>query len=109
MILQELLENALKFRGQSPPEAHVSSAIDTTGFRLVVRDKGLGISPEQHGAIFAPFRQLHAPGAYPGTGMGLPVAERLAERLGGRITVDSEPGRGSTFTVLLPANHSGVT
>jgi signal transduction histidine kinase len=67
-----------------------------------IADNGIGISPEYHDTIFGMFRRLHANSAYSGTGMGLAICKRIVEKYGGRIWVESEPGRGAKFLFSIP-------
>jgi signal transduction histidine kinase len=70
--------------------------------RLTVADNGIGFEESHADRIFSPFKRLHGRDEYEGTGMGLAICRRIAERHGGDITADSAPGEGTTFTVLLP-------
>jgi light-regulated signal transduction histidine kinase (bacteriophytochrome) len=103
-LLQNLLVNAVKFRRQDvTPEVHVSATRQGKSWLLAVHDNGIGIPPEQHERIFVIFQRLHSRQKYNGTGIGLAVCQRIVEFHGGRIWVESEPGKGSTFLFNLPA------
>lgn len=101
-LFQNLLGNAIKFRGAEPPEVHVGAHRRDGGWDLTVRDNGIGIPPADQERIFQPFQRLHAVEEYPGTGVGLALCRRIAEIHGGELTVDSAPGAGATFTLTLP-------
>ena len=98
-ILVNLVGNALKFTREGEVEVVTGGAADAA-FHVSVRDTGPGIAPEHHEAIFEEFRQ--ADGGAPGTGLGLAISRRLARLMGGDITLESEPGRGSVFRLTLP-------
>lgn len=102
-LLQNLLSNALKFHGERPPVVHVGARRAAGRWILSVRDEGIGIPQEAQERILGIFERLHTTREYPGTGIGLAICQRIAEIHGGWIRVDSEPGRGSTFHVSLPA------
>ncbi len=100
-ILVNLLGNAVKFtdRGQ----VQVALSVNEKSIEITIRDTGIGIGSEDIGKLFEPFSQLLSEGRRPeGTGLGLYISRKLAELLGGRITVASEWGRGSAFTLILP-------
>lgn len=84
-----------------PPRVHVSADSRNGSWVFSLSDNGIGIAPEDAKVIFHPFRRLHQI-KLPGTGIGLAICQRVIERPGGRIRVDSEPGKGSTFHFTIP-------
>ncbi len=103
-VLTNLVGNAVKFSAPGQPVT-ISAARTGSEVHISVRDEGRGIPEEQLEAVFERFRQVEdAAGDRVGTGLGLPIARGIVERSGGRIDVVSAPGRGSTFTVVLPAH-----
>ncbi|AEH39233.1 PAS/PAC sensor signal transduction histidine kinase (plasmid) [Halopiger xanaduensis SH-6] len=107
-LVQNLLSNAIKYSGEEPPRVHVSAERNGEEWVVSVADHGIGIDPEDQEQIFEVFEGLHADGEYAGTGIGLAVCERIVERHGGEIWVESEPGEGSTFSFTLPAVADSV-
>jgi signal transduction histidine kinase len=105
-LLQNLIANAIKFRGERPPSVRVSARREGDEWVFAVADNGIGIEKKYTGEVFKMFRRLHAATAYPGTGIGLAIARKVVERHGGRIWVESEPGRGSTFYFTLGASDA---
>lgn len=101
-LLQNLIGNAMKFHGESPPRIHLSAESEAEAWRIAVRDSGIGIAAEERERVFGLFRRASAAERYPGTGVGLAICRKIVTRFGGRIWVESEPGRGSTFLFTLP-------
>ena len=101
-LFQNLIGNAVKYRGDQPPVVHVSARRDGACWEYSVKDNGMGIDPLYHERIFGIFKRLHRE-AYPGTGIGLAICSRIVERYGGRIWVNSELGQGAEFLFTLPA------
>ena len=102
-LLQNLVANAIKFaRPEVPAEVHIERIPDPREWHVVVRDNGIGIEPRHADRIFKMFGRLHAREDYEGTGIGLAICRRIADRHGGRIWVESTPGLGSSFHVSIP-------
>ena len=102
-LFQNIVGNAIKFAGDSPPRIHISADHIGAQWIFSVRDHGIGIDPRYHDRIFGIFQRLHARDAYPGTGIGLSICKRIVERHGGRIWVESAEGQGATFYFSVPA------
>lgn len=101
-LVQNLVGNALKFHEpERPPRVRIGARREGRTLHLTIADQGIGIDPRHHARIFEIFRRIH-PKRFAGTGIGLAICQRVAERHGGSIGVTSELGKGSTFTVTLP-------
>ncbi len=102
-LLQNLLGNALKFRGGKPARVHLGVVRKGSDWAFSVRDQGIGIDPKYFDRIFVIFQRLHSRADYPGTGIGLALCKKIVERHGGRIRVESVEGQGTTFHFTIPA------
>ena len=106
-VFQNLIGNAVKFAAPDrPPEVEIGADRDGPMWCVWVRDNGIGMDAKDAERIFQPFKRLHGEEAYPGTGIGLAICERIVTKHGGRIWVTSLPGRGSVFSFTLPAAGS---
>jgi signal transduction histidine kinase len=101
-VLQNLIGNALKFRGEEPSHVHISAERQGEDWVLMVQDNGIGIDPQDQDSLFEPFRRLHPRHEYPGSGMGLAICAKIVARHGGHMWVESAPDQGATFSFSLP-------
>jgi light-regulated signal transduction histidine kinase (bacteriophytochrome) len=99
-VLQNLISNSLKYRAEAPPTIHISAIDLGAAWRFSVKDNGIGIDPAYKEKIFGVFKRLHRD--HHGTGIGLAICQRVVERYGGRIWVESEVGKGATFYFTVP-------
>lgn len=101
-VFQNLVGNALKFRQQVPPEITVTAEQSGGNWEFSVKDNGIGIAPEYFDKIFVVFQRLHSRREYQGNGIGLSICKKIVERHGGRLWVESQSGKGSTFNFTAP-------
>ena len=104
-LFQNLIGNALKYRGAQAPRVRVSAVPDGAQWRFSIEDNGIGFEPKYREQVFGLFKRLHTAEEYPGTGVGLAICQKIVERYGGRIWVESQPGSGSSFFFTLPGEE----
>jgi light-regulated signal transduction histidine kinase (bacteriophytochrome) len=103
-LMQNLIANGIKYqkKGNAPHITITSKPAPDGMVRIEVTDNGIGIKPEFQDAIFAMFKRLHSRDEYEGTGIGLAVCKKIVERHGGKIGIESQPDKGSTFWFIIP-------
>jgi signal transduction histidine kinase len=101
-LLQNLINNAIKFHREEKPRIHISAKRTGKEWVFSVSDNGIGIPAEYHEKVFEMFQRLHDKKGYPGSGIGLATCKKIVDRHGGRIWVESKPGNGSTFYFTIP-------
>lgn len=105
LLIQNLLGNAVKFNKKNPV-IHLSSTIKDGTYIIAIKDNGIGIDSQFSEKVFEIYRRLHTKDEYEGTGIGLAICKRIVERHNGKIWVESEVGKGSTFNFSLPATEN---
>lgn len=106
-LMQNLIGNAIKFRGERTPEVHISAEQSGDEWVISVRDNGIGIDPQYAERIFIIFQRLHTKAEYPGSGIGLSICKKIVNRHGGRVWVEPATGGGSVFRFTLPVRREG--
>jgi len=101
-LFQNLIGNAIKYRSSEAPMVHVGASRQGDNWVFSVQDNGIGIAEQYHPRIFQLFQRLHSQKQYSGTGIGLAICQRIVDRHGGRLWVESELNRGSTFYFSIP-------
>ena len=101
-LFQNLVNNALKFRGDYSPEVVIGSQTVEGGYRVMIRDNGIGINPAYQTQIFQAFKRLNQPEEYQGTGLGLAIVMKVVQQHQGKIWLDSKEGQGTTFWIEFP-------
>jgi light-regulated signal transduction histidine kinase (bacteriophytochrome) len=101
-LFQNLVGNAIKYAGDRTPRIEIFATRRSQAWELAVRDNGIGIDPKYKDQVFGLFKRLHTSAHYSGTGIGLAICQKICERYGGRIWVESELGKGSTFCFTIP-------
>jgi signal transduction histidine kinase len=108
-ILQNLVANGVKFNERNPKRIEIGwQAAPGDTIDIFVRDNGIGIEPQYREQIFRIFQRLHTNRAYEGTGIGLAIVQKAVNKLGGKVRLESEPGKGSTFIIRLPREAAEV-
>jgi light-regulated signal transduction histidine kinase (bacteriophytochrome) len=105
-VFQNLVDNAIKFSDGKAPEVEIGGEVKQGEALMWVKDNGIGVAPKDFGKLFKLFKRLHTMDEYPGSGLGLALCKKIVERHGGRLWLESEPGKGSTFFFTLPAEPS---
>lgn len=106
LLFQNLIQNAIKYNQSVQPRIEIKITEEANLLKLSITDNGIGIEPKYHEYIFEHFKRLHNSSEYMGTGLGLSLCRKIVQKYGGKIMVDSDLGKGSTFTILLPKTEA---
>lgn len=101
-VLENLLSNAVKFRGSAPPHVHIGARQAGGAWDIWVQDDGIGLAAKDIPRVLQPFQRVHSTDQYPGTGLGLSICKKVVEMHGGRLWIESAPGRGTAVHFTLP-------
>ena len=107
-LMQNLINNAIKYRSATPPRIHAAVENNEGVWTVTMRDNGIGIDEKYHEQVFEMFRRLHTEQAYPGTGIGLAICRRVVQHHGGRIWLTSAPGQGSAVHFTIPGQRGDI-
>ena len=105
-LFQNLIENGIKYNKNNQPEVYISMVEKTKDYIFKIADNGIGISPEYHDHIFEMFKRLHTREEYQGTGIGLALCKKIAQRYKGDLTVEKSSDKGTMFKLVLPKDFS---
>ncbi|NHJ24589.1 MAG: GHKL domain-containing protein [Candidatus Lokiarchaeota archaeon] len=101
-LFQNFVSNAIKFRREEPPKIHIRAELVNNEWLFSIKDNGIGIESKYFDRLYNIFYRLHTKEEYPGTGIGLPICKKIVQRYGGKVWVESELGKGSTFYFTIP-------
>jgi len=101
-LFQNFVSNAIKFRREEPPKIHIGAELVNNEWLFSIKDNGIGIESKYFDRLYNIFYRLHTKEEYPGTGIGLPICKKIVQRYGGKVWVESELGKGSTFYFTIP-------
>ncbi len=107
-LFQNLIGNAIKFRGAHPPQIQITAEREEGSWRFTVQDNGIGIAAEHVDEVFGIFTRLHTRAEYPGNGIGLAICKKIVEHHGGSIWVESQPKKGSAFRFTIPVRKGNA-
>ena len=105
-LFQNYISNAIKFRSEIPPKVHIGVKLENNMWVFSIEDNGIGIESKYFDRLYNIFYRLHTKEEYPGTGIGLPICKKIVQRYGGKVWVESELGKGSTFYFSIPIKKS---
>jgi signal transduction histidine kinase len=105
LLLQNLIENGIKYNRSERPEVNISVEQDATSFKITITDNGIGIDQSYFEEIFQPFKRLHSNREFEGSGLGLSICNKIVEKHDGQLSVNSIPDQGTTFNIIFPEQY----